>query len=161
MQTTRLNNLFPMLWTSTLGLLALLLPLLIEAADQGQPRVVNGVAIYLGVLPSEMILGHPREHTEAEMHGGIPAGEHRYHIVIALFDSASGKRITDAEVTARVSELGLFGPQKKLDPMLIAGTVTYGNYFTLSARGPYRIQVQIRRPGMPGAIEAVFEYVRA
>ena len=96
-----------------------------------------------------------------------------YHIVIALFDSASGKRITDAQVTARVAELGLtkvppfpvatrervpFGPQKKLDSMLIAGTVTYGNYFTLPARGLYRVQVQVRGPSMPGVIETEFDF---
>jgi hypothetical protein len=157
MRAARLKSLSPFLLVSALDVLALVT----MAAETGQSKVVEGVAIYLGILPSEMILGYPKAHPEAEMHGGVPAGEHRYHIMVALFDSASGKRITDAEVTAKVSELGLFGPQKKLEPMLIAGTVTYGNYFTLSARGPYRIQVQIRRPGMPRAIEAAFEYARA
>jgi hypothetical protein len=128
------------------------------AADRGPSKVVNGIAIYLGVLPSEMIQGHPKGHPEAEMHGGIPAGEHRYHILVALFDSSSGRRITDAEVTARVSELGLAGPQKKLEPMVIAGTITYGNYFNLPGWGPYRIRLQIRRPGVSRVIETELEY---
>lgn len=131
------------------------------AADVATHKVVNGVAIYLGVLPSEMILGHPHSHTEAEMHGGVPAGEHRYHVTVVLFDAATGKRITGAQVKARVSELGLSATEKKLEPMLIAGTISYGNYFTMSGTGIYRIQVQIRRPGVAQAIEAEFEYQHA
>ena len=50
-----------------------------------------------------------------------------------------------------------------LEPMLIAGTVAYGNYFDLSGNGPYRIVVQIRRTGQPRVIEAefVFKHARA
>lgn len=38
------------------------------AADTATHKVVDGVAIYLGMLPAEMILGHPKPHTEAQMH---------------------------------------------------------------------------------------------
>lgn len=131
------------------------------AADVTTHKVVNGVAIYLGVLPSEMVLGHPKSHTEAEMHGGIPAGEHRYHVTVALFDAVTGKRITGAQLKARVSEFGLSGIEKKLEPMTIAGAISYGNYFRMSGTGIYRIQVRIRRPGVAQAIEAEFEYQHA
>lgn len=131
------------------------------AADVATHKVVNGVAVYLGVLPSEMIMGHPKSHTEAEMHGGIPAGEHSYHVTVALFDATTGKRITGAQVSAKVSELGLSGIEKKLEPMTIAGATSYGNYFRMSGSGIYRIQVQIRRPGVTQAIEAEFEYQHA
>ncbi len=128
------------------------------AADVATHKVVNGVDIYVGVLPSEMILGHPRSHTEPGMHGGFPAGEHRFHVMVALFDAATGKRITGADVKATVSELALSGTEKKLEPMLIADTISYGAYFIMSGTGIYRIQVQVRRPGVSQAIEAEFEY---
>lgn len=132
------------------------------AADSNQHKIVNGVAIYLGMLPAEMILGHPKPHTEAEMHGGVPAGNYQYHVMVVLFDNVSGKRITGAKVSARVQELSLAGTQKKLEPMLIAGTVTYGNYFNMSANAnPYRIHVLIELPGTPGVTEATFEYRHA
>lgn len=132
------------------------------AADSNLHKVVHGVAIYLGVFPAEMILGHPRPHAEAEMHGGVPAGQHRYHVVVALFDDATGKRITGARVKANVSEIGLSGVQKKLEPMLIAGTVSYGNYFAMPATSnPYRIQVRIELPGVADVIEAQFDYQHA
>ena len=125
--------------------------------DSGQHKIVNGVAIYLGVMPSEMILGH----AEAEMHGGVPAGDHQYHVLVSLFDNATGKRITNAQVKANVYEIGLSGVQKKLEPMLTAGTISYGNYFNMAGANPYRILVQIRLPGSTGAIEAEFEYRHA
>lgn len=129
------------------------------AADTATHKVVHGVAIYLGVLPAEMILGHPKPHTEAEMHGGVPTGEHQYHVLVSLFDAASGKRISGAKVSARVREIGLAGTQKKLEPMLIAGTVSYGNYFSMPATtNSYRIQMWIELPGVANVIEAEFEY---
>ena len=82
-------------------------------------------------------------------------------MTVALFDAATGKRITGAQVSARVSELGLSGTEKKLEPMTIAGAISYGNYFRMSGTGIYRIRVQVRRPGMAQAIEAEFEYSHA
>ncbi|MHB1053822.1 MAG: hypothetical protein ACYCZT_12260 [Thiobacillus sp.] len=132
------------------------------AADTATHKVVHGVAIYLGVLPAEMILGHPKSHSEAEMHGGVPAGQHQQHVVVALFDAATGKRIGGAKVSARVHEINLAGTQKKLEPMLIAGTVSYGNYFNMPAtNNPYRIRVLIELPGVAGVIEAQFDYQHA
>ena len=39
-------------------------------------------------------------------------------------------------VEARVAEPGLAGVTRRLEPMLIADTVTYGNYFQLFRRWP-------------------------
>lgn len=133
------------------------------AADTRLHKVVDGVAIYIGVLPAEMVKGHPRTHSEGVMHGGVPAGKNRYHLVVALFDEkAGGKRISGAGVKARISEFGLSGQEKKLDPIVIAGTVTYGNYFSMPNPGPYRINLEIRhaRIHSAGTIEAEFEYRR-
>lgn len=132
------------------------------AADTSQYKVVDGVAIYIGVMPAEMVKGHPRTHSEGVMHGGVPAGKNRFHLVAALFDEASGKRISGAGIKARVSEFGLAGQEKKLDPMVIAGAVTYGNYFAMPNPGPYRIHLEIghAKPHSVGTIEAEFEYRR-
>lgn len=49
-------------------------------------------------------------------------------MVVALFESVSGRRITDAQVTAQVSELGLAGPVERLERMVIGDAISYGNY---------------------------------
>lgn len=58
-------------------------------------------------MPAEIAKGQPSGHPEGAMHGGTPAGAHEYHVVIAIFDAASGTRISDASVRAKVSGLGL------------------------------------------------------
>lgn len=130
----------------------------VAATPATQPATVDGVGIYLGVLPAAMVSGHPPGHPETTMHGGVPRGQHRFHVLVALFDAASGERITGAQVRARVAELGLTGTQRTLEPMVIAGTESYGGYFKLDGDNPFRIALEIRRPGAERVIRAEFEY---
>lgn len=130
----------------------------LQAADPGQYRIADGFSVYLGVLPAQMVAGHPPGHPEATMHDGAPAGEHSYHLMIAVFEADSGARVSDLEATARVSALGLVGPRRTLEPMEIAGAITFGNYFELSGGGPYRIDVEFRRVGAAEPVQVRFEY---
>lgn len=126
------------------------------AMDTGQTKTEHGLTAYLGVIPAEIVKAHPKEHPEAIAHGGPPSGAHEYHLIVAIFDAASGERIADAKVFARVSSLGLAGPQKTLEPMTIANTVTYGNYFALPDKGSYTIDLDIEQPA--GAVKMKFVY---
>jgi len=121
-------------------------------------QVVDGVAIYLGVMPAQLVQGHAKGHEETKMHGGVPPGRYRDHVVVALFDDASGRRIEDAKVTAAVMELGLGAEWKTLEPMRINASVTYGNYFDFPDDGTYHIQVKIRLQGHPQPVEATFTH---
>ena len=73
----------------------------VMAEDTDLHQVVDGIAIYFGVLPAEMIRGHPKAHPESQMHGGIPT-DLRYHLTVAIFDDTSSDRITNADVTVKV-----------------------------------------------------------
>jgi hypothetical protein len=129
------------------------------AAERTRDQVVDGVAIYFGILPAELVRGHPRAHPESEMHGGIPVGES--HIVVSMFDDKTGKRLTDAEVRATITGPDRFRIEKKLESMPIAGSMSYGNYFAMLGPGPYRIELRIRLPGSTREIQAVFTWARA
>lgn len=128
------------------------------ATGSSDRQTVGNIRIYLGVMPAQIILGHPLTHPEASMHGGSPAGDDEYHVIVSLFDNRTGEPITRAAVSARVSEIGLLGEEKKLEPMNIAGTLTYGNYFKMAGNGPLRIQLDVRWPGDADHISAVFEH---
>src|SRR6516165_3698729 len=79
-------------------------------AGSDQMKAAGGVTVYLGVVPAEIVKGLPATGTsEQPMHGGVPKGPHEYHVVAAVFDVASGARISDAVVTAQISGLGLSG----------------------------------------------------
>ena len=123
------------------------------SVDSALVKVVDGVSIYLGIVPAEIVRGHPKEHPEGAMHGGAPTGGEQYHVMVALFDAKTGQRINNAEVTAKVA-----GMEKKLEVMNIANAITYGNFFPMSGPGPFRIVVQIRKPGEPRVVEALFDH---
>jgi len=117
------------------------------AAQSGDQKTAEGISVYLGVLPAAMLQGHPINHTEQAMHSGVPRGRDAYHVMAAVFDAANGKRIENARIEARVSPIGLAGVTRTLEPMQIAGTVTYGNYFTIQPNESYRILISIARDG--------------
>lgn len=155
MHTDLAGRFWPTVW-AVIGLLSLNISIAAEAPRDFQ--VVDGVAIYLGVVPAQIIQGHPKEHEESRMHGGVPASRYRHHLMIALFDAATGRRIEDAQVTAAVAELGLAPKRKPLESMRIDDTVTYGNYFDIRSNDTYRIKVEIRRPGQARPITAAFDH---
>ncbi|RNJ48192.1 hypothetical protein [Methylocystis hirsuta] len=141
--------------------LASLLPAQASAESAGY-LTDRGVAFYYALFPAEMIRGREQQEPEATMHGGPPRSRHAYHLMVALFDAATSRRITDAEVTAKVTEVGLAGQEKKLESMAVAGAVTYGNYFTLAPNTNYRIRVTVRTPSSaePARIEFPFKHER-
>lgn len=127
-------------------------------------QVVKGIAIYPGVLPATSAKAPPTFDTE--MHGGTPQWGDQHHVVVALFDAPSGRRITDAEVRAAVASTRLpgkrvSGPQKQLELMPLGGTPSYGNYINMPAPGPYRIDLEVRRPGAPKFVKVSFDYRHA
>ncbi len=121
-------------------------------------KTAGGLQIYLGVLPAAMVQEHSPEHVEGRMHGGVPSAGKQHHVFIAIFDTKDGNRVNEAAVTARVAEIGLAPVEKKLNPMAINKTISYGNYFPMGAPGPYRIEVEILRPGSAGPVKTSFDY---
>ncbi|WP_156668640.1 iron transporter [Rhizobium aegyptiacum] len=128
-------------------------------AEEENYRVDDGVGVYLGILPAAIVRGHPKAHAEGSMHGGAPVGTHQFHIVVAIFDTRSGLRIENASVKATVSGFGHTGIKTiDLQPMKIAGTVTYGNFVTLPGTDRYDIGVEIDAPGRQYPVLVSFRY---
>lgn len=154
MPRLRLNWIFGLAFA-----LALALASNSAAADRlGQSVVVDGVLVYLGVVPSSSLRSDVKHYSGHNAQCPVPGGRDNHHIMIALFDRATGERITDADVYGRVSPLGLVGPRKHFGAVTVAGVVTYCNYFDLPPRDVYKIDMEIRRDGGAGAIEASFSY---
>jgi hypothetical protein len=124
-----------------------------SAVESDQVKTAGGVTVYLGVVPAEIVKGVAAGGSaDRSMHGGVPKGPHEYHFVAALFDAASGNRISDAVVTAQVSGLGLSGSKMKLEPMQISGTITYGGFFHLPGLDLYTLKLTVERGGASPAV---------
>lgn len=134
-------------------------PATAQGTVDANSMVLDGVLAYLGVLPAAIVRGHPRSHPEGAMHGGVPDGKHQYHLVLALFDAASGARIEAATVSVSVMGLGhTAGTRLDLEPMTIAGTVTWGTFVGLPGRDTYELAFDVALPGRAKAIRFPFAY---
>lgn len=127
------------------------------AVETGRHQVVGGIDIYYGILPAQVAGKHPATHEERTMHGGVRVGKDQYHLIVSLYH-ADGQRITDAQVSATVGELGMAGARKKLEPMRIEDTMSFGNYFVLRGADLYRIAIEVKLPGAVKPVEALFDY---
>ena len=124
---------------------ALFLPTWAQADSAGH-LMDRGIDVYYAVFPAEMIRGHEKQHPEATMHGGMPRSGKAYHLMVALFEATTKRRITDAQVVAKVGEIGLSAEEKKLEPFVVAGALTYGNYFKITLNANYRVEVNVHTP---------------
>jgi hypothetical protein len=136
--------------------LALVLSFAITAwAQVPGEKVVGGIVFRLGIAPSEQVSSEGT--AEREMHQPR-ARRDRDHLVVSLAEEGSGKRIGDARVTASVSRMGTDHARRELQRMQTGSVPSYGEYFDFRALGPYRIRVEVRRPGTPAPTVAEFDY---
>jgi hypothetical protein len=123
-----------------------------------QPIRLDGMELFFGIIPAEILRGHPTDHEEQSMHGGVPQGKGVHHLIVSVFDAKTRARITGAVVTGSITELGMATQTHKLEAMSFGGAVSYGNYFAMPNQGPYEIVVNVRRPGDSKTSTARFQY---
>ena len=126
-----------------------------QASDANLSRTVDGIDIHMGITHSNFN-GTDLSAEKMAMLYGIKGKKH--HITVALFDSESGQRITDAKVVANIGEMGLSSNRKKLKHERFGDTVSYGRDFYLSKEGPYWIDLNINRDGSKQATATRFEW---
>jgi len=128
-----------------------------KAAGSQDVAVVGGMTVYFGVMAGDRIRSHPKEYPQiaSKLARLAPAQD---YVTISLFDTASRRRIDDAIVKARVSTGAVAGPEETLQPVSIADSLSYGNFFTMSSMGPLQVTVDVWRPGLPAVVQARFDY---
>lgn len=124
---------------------------------------VDSAVVFLGVVPA-MATRHYVSERRGEMKmGGAEADDvNSIHLVVALFDRGSGKRITDARVSARfVGERGRKW-SVGLKPMTMNGAMTYGAYSNMGGNNKASILIDVARraAGRDQSMTARFEYSR-
>ncbi len=126
------------------------------AAADPHHKVVAGTDIYLGLMRAESIRA-AYDNVPGSDQPAIPSGKGYYHVNISLADSKSKVPVTDAEVKVRVSD-GMTSETHTLGLLAANNTVSYGSFYRFSSGSAYNISAEIRRPGVPGTIEAKFDF---
>jgi hypothetical protein len=132
-----------------------LFPAAVSAGHLDRTQTLGGMTIYLGLVPAKLLRQHPGWYPDHEQ-AKVPSGRYVHHVMLALFDNSTGARITNAVVKARVAPLALAGQAKALDPTVVAGALTYCNYFRISPSDTTEIWTEIRRPDMERVTRARF-----
>ncbi|MEX0915097.1 MAG: c-type cytochrome, partial [Wenzhouxiangellaceae bacterium] len=120
-------------------------------------RVVDGLAIYLGVMAAENMRALPKASPELGMHGGIPTGSGYYHINVSLFEEKSRAPVKDAQIQMEFRTPGLGTTRIALEPML-PGSGSYGTYVRPRPGNRYIIMLRIKRPAETRIVEATFQH---
>ena len=118
-------------------------------------KSVDGIEIYLGLMPAENLSALPKDSPERTMHGGIPKRSGYYHVNVSLFDEKTHAPINNAHVQMQFDWPGLDSIPVELEPMMLGGS--YGNYVKPQPGTSYRITLRIMRPGVTRTVEAKFE----
>ncbi len=102
-------------------------------------KVVDGMDVFLGVVPKEADL---------------------YHVNITLRDSRTHAVIDNAQVEVKVADPVMGDESKKLARSAEGNVASYGNDFRIVGNQSHTITVHIRHPERRGAIETKFEFKR-
>jgi hypothetical protein len=130
-------------------------PAPVAAADPHH-KLVLGTDIYLGMMRAESMRAAYAGARSSDK-PDIPSGKGYYHVNISLADSKSHAPVTDAEVKVRVSN-GMTNETHTLGLLAANNIVSYGGFYRFSSGSAYNITAEIHRPGVPGMIEAKFDF---
>jgi cytochrome c5 len=126
------------------------------AAADPHHKVVSGTDIYLGMMRAESMRAAYQD-APASDKAAIPSGKGYYHVNISLADSKTQVPVTDAEVKVRVSD-GMTSETHTLGLLAVNNAVSYGSFYRFTSGSAYNVTAEIRRPGVPGTIEAKFDF---
>ena len=124
-------------------------------------RTVDDLTIYLGIVPAAIVRAHPPAHEERRMHGGGSAGLHEVHLLVAVFSRATGDRLRDVRVIARLHGTNANRWTVPLRPMTVNGVLTFGGYTSLGLEDDVMVSVDIVRANRTlrtATTTAQFEY---
>lgn len=139
-----------------IAFLALVFFALPAAAATEYEKHADGLTVYLGIVPAELLRGKADHLTT--MHDGLPSGSGGHHVLVSVFNERSGHQLDDLKVEARVVPLGLGETARALEPMKIGTTTTYGNFFPMAGMGPFIVRVSIRRSSREPPTQVQFSY---
>lgn len=126
------------------------------AAADPHHKVVAGTDIFFGLMRADAVRAAQQRAGNNGV-SAIPSGKGYYHLNVSLADEKSQAPVKDAQVTMRVTD-GMTTQTKTLEPVVANNAVSYGNYFRFDSGSAYTITAQIRRPNVPGTIEARFDF---
>lgn len=127
------------------------------AAADPHHKVASGMDVYLGMVSAESVRASQAGQKPGATALDVPSGRGYYHLNISLADNKTQAPVTDAKVTIQVSD-GMTLQTRDLTLVAANNAVSYGGFFRFDSGSAYNITTEIKRPGLPGAAVAKFEF---
>jgi hypothetical protein len=131
------------LW-ETLAAVAVATGLLASAAHAEHVKIVDGLAINVGVTPAAQLL--TADAYERASHRAAAAGT-THHVVVGVADAKSGSPVADARVTLELVDPRGGTQSKTLLQGNAGGTPDYSELFRFGWAGDYTMRVTVQRAG--------------
>lgn len=117
------------------------------ADEEGFRKKAGDYTLYLAVMPAELARAPIAPEVPGATLQRVPAASDTHHVMVSIFESRSGMRVSGFDVKARVAALGFSGEKRDLEPFSIGGAAAYANSFPMLGRGPFRIDIEFSAHG--------------
>ena len=144
MKTRRLLNHICAMWLAAFA--TIYCAASVGAETLSYRRSAGEFSVYLAVMPGEVLSGPPTAADPGASPFQQPAGKDIHHVMVSIFDSRTGRRITNATVEARVAALGFSGMKKPLENTSVMGNPVYAGLFPMQGRGPFKVDIEFHSP---------------
>ena len=145
----------PSLLSGLLAGLLLAYSPLIGAAHPQLETEVGDYKVHFGVIPADRIAEYPdlvpHDHP-------IKSGKNLYHVLIAVYNKTTGRRVDDATVKVTLEALGLNTRRKSLHPVEMGGAITYCNFFYMQPGDHYTFDLDIQRTAWQKPLHVELDY---
>jgi hypothetical protein len=129
---------------------------LLAPAEAEQRKIVDGVAINIGVVPAAPLL-KADAYERASHRGAQPDATH--HVVVGVSDARSGVPIGDARVTVELTDPHGATQRRPLLRGDAGGVPDYSELFRFGWAGDYRLQVTVQRDHA-APVQSVFRWTQ-
>ena len=129
-----------------------------QAAPTDQRQQNERITLYYGVVPAVLSQATLAAHPPApEVHGAARPASDTHHLVVALFDTPTGQRITQATVTVRHTPPKGVAMSKVLEPMPLGDALSFGTTFVIAKGRHHRFRIEVRRGERVERFDVVYD----
>ncbi len=129
-----------------------------QAAPTDQRQQNERVTLYYGVVPAALSQAAVAAHPPApDVHGTVRPAADTHHLVVALFDTPTGQRITQATVTVRHTPPQGAVMSKVLEPMPLGDALSFGTTFVIAEGRNHRFRIEVRRGERVERFDVVYD----
>ena len=145
-------------WRALAGVALATMALVAQAASTDQRQRNERITLYYGVVPAALAQPALAPHAPApDPHGSPRPAADTHHLVVALFDNATGKRITQANVSVRYVPPRGRAISKALVPMPLGDVLSFGTTFVIPEGRGHRFVIEVHRGDIVDRFEVEYD----